>query len=346
MIDIKAGILAAILLAVVGAIVAILRGVQTVRSSWKIPYFRLKQERMVRGWRTFFLGIFLIIGAWWLASYGEPVAYMFYEPSVTPSLTPTITLSPTITLTPTITLSPTITWTPAVSNTPTASLTPFVPPVVADLYTSKTTPNPAAIFSPLVFARGIDLNSYEPVEPGTVFENPIRRIVAIYSYDQMMPGAQWTALWYRNGELVHYETAPWDGTTGGYGYTEWAPDPGEWQPGEYEVQIFVGMEWKVVGRFTVTGDAPAPRPTSRPSVTITDTATPVVRLTPTPSVTPAPTLTPLPSPTPIPSSTRAPTFTRPPSDTPWPSQTPTVTQTRFPTSTPRPSDTPWPKTTP
>ncbi|MBK9928050.1 MAG: hypothetical protein IPP66_22500 [Anaerolineales bacterium] len=83
----------------------------------------------------------------------------------------------------------------------------------------------------------------------------------------MTPKAQWTALWYRDGQLVHYETIPWDGELGGYGFTEWQATPEDFLPGTYQVQIFVGLEYKVVGQFVLQGDAPTPRPT--PSLTPT-----------------------------------------------------------------------------
>jgi len=89
---------------------------------------------------------------------------------------------------------------------------------------------------------------------------------AVFTYAEMVPGSQWTALWFRNGELVHYETIPWDGETGGYGFTEWEAPPEEWQPGTYEVQIFVGLEWKVVGQFLLQGDAPTAIPTLTPTI--------------------------------------------------------------------------------
>ena len=341
--NIKAGILAAIFLMILFATLTVWGGIQALRSGRKIPYYRLKQERIVHGWRLFFLGVLLALAAYWMGSYGEPTVYMFYKPSVTPSLTPTITLTLTTTLTPTVTPTPSITLTPAISNTPPFTSTPFMPAAVGTLFKSVITPNPDAIFSPLVFGRSIDLTNYQAVDPGNVFQNPIKRIVALYSYDNMVPGAQWTALWYRDGTLVHYETAAWDGTTGGQGYADWAPDPSEWQPGNYEVQIFVGLDWKVVGRFTVKGKAPAAKATPRASATVTDTASPVTHFTLTRTPTLVPTSTPPPSATPPPSSTLQPTLTRPPTDTPWPSVTPTITQTRFPTSTPRPTDTPWPK---
>ena len=70
---------------------------------------------------------------------------------------------------------------------------------------------------------------------------------AVFSYDGMVVGSQWTALWYRGDELVHYETIPWNGGSGGLGFTDWAPDPSEWLPGDYEVQIFVGLLFKISG---------------------------------------------------------------------------------------------------
>ena len=102
---------------------------------------------------------------------------------------------------------------------------------------------------------------------------------AVFSYDQMIPGSQWTALWYRNNELVHYETIPWDGEVGGYGFTEWKAPAEEWLPGTYEVRIFVGLDWKVVGQFILQGDAP----TKIPTLTVTPSPTPTRTKIPTPT---------------------------------------------------------------
>jgi len=45
------------------------------------------------------------------------------------------------------------------------------------------------------------------------------------------------------------ETKPWDGSTGGYGYTQCNPSSEQWQPGDYEVQLFVGLTWISSGSF-------------------------------------------------------------------------------------------------
>src|SRR5258705_5980954 len=100
----------------------------------------------------------------------------------------------------------------------------------------------------------------------------------------MIPGSQWTALWYRDGQLVHYDTIPWDEKVGGYGITDWKAPASEWLPGTYEVQIFVGLDWKVVGQFILQVDAPTAIPalTWTPSRTPSPTRTPAVTKPPRP----------------------------------------------------------------
>jgi type VI secretion system secreted protein VgrG len=183
------------------------------------------------------------------------------SPTVAPTLTPSVV--PTLTLSPTITLTPTITDTPLVSVTPTGTATPFLPMVVEAQFVSVVTPNPDAVISPLVFA--ISVKNGLPESPSTLFRNPVTRIFASFSYDNMVPGAQWSAVWYRNGEYIFHESYPWDGATGGYYYSECVSPAGGWQPGEYAVQIFVGVLFKRAGFFTVEGDAP---PTPAPSSTL------------------------------------------------------------------------------
>ena len=325
--DIHTAVRTAFFIALFLTVIAIWRGIASIRTARSLPFFRMRRERMVRGWRLLFFAILLIVLALLLNYQAEPLIYSFYSPTVTPTLTPTITITPTITLTPTISLTPTITLTPAISNTPTITPTPFVPLAVEARFESTVTPNPEAIFSELTFTDGLDA-LYRPLKPGTTFENPISHMYAIFSYDGMVKGSQWTAIWYREDTLVHYETLPWDGETGGLGFTDWDPEPQDWLPGTYEVQIFTGLNWKVSGFFDVEGVPPTAMPTNTP----TDTPTPT--RTATPTRTPRPTQTP----TPI-----------PPTRTPYLSPTPTLTPTPWPTVTltpVTPSITPWPTPTP
>ncbi len=288
--DIRAGIITTIVLAVLFAIILFRMGIRSIQSARKLTFYRLRQQRMSGGWRMMVVSVLLLLFAVWLGRFGEPVAYRYFPPSPTATLSPTISPVPSITLSPTITLTPTITDTPSVTDTATLTTTPNIPPAIEALFNSDVTPNPDAVFSPLQFSTVYE--NFECVAPSTTFVNPIRSMTACFSYNNMLAGVQWTAMWYLEGELVHYETLPWDGTTGGLGYSEWAPPPSEWEPGTYTVQIFVGMEWKVVGQFVVSGEPPTAIPTITPSPTVSPTITRTPSSTPTNTNTPPPTQTP------------------------------------------------------
>jgi hypothetical protein len=288
--DIHAGIITIIVLAVLFALLFFRVGIRAIQSARKLTFYRLREKRMSSGWRMLIAGLLLLLIGAWLGRFGEPIAYRYFPPSPTPSLTPTITLIPTITLSPTITLTPTITDTPSVTDTPTITPTPFIPPAIEALFNSDVTPNPDAVFSPLLFSTVYE--NFECVAPSTSFVNPIREIYACFSYDNMSPGVQWTALWYRENEVVHYETYPWDGSTGGLYYSQWSPPPELWLAGEYTVQLFVGLEFRGSGKFRVTGEPPTAVPTITPSPTISPTVTRTPSATPTFTLTPETTLTP------------------------------------------------------
>jgi len=320
--DIHSGMIAIIALAVLIAMISLWRGIVTFQSARRMTFYRLRRQREAGGWRLLGLAVVLIGLAFWLPFFGEPIAYQYFPPSPTPSLTPTVTIVPTITLSPTITLTPTITDTPNVTDTPTITPTPSLPLAIVAVFNSSVTPNPDTVFSPLLFTtKGGDF----PVNnPQTVFQNPVGHMYAVFSYDKMAIGSQWTAIWYRDGQMVNHETKPWDCSncgTGGFGLTDWNPPPDRWIPGVYEVQIFVGEDWKVVGRFLVQGTPPTAAPTLTP--TMTKVPTPTL----TPSVTPRPSLTPTSSKTPVPSATLTSTATPKPSVTPSPTRTPAPTRT-------------------
>jgi hypothetical protein len=280
-------------------------GINRLITGKKLPYFKKRRDNMMTGWRFLLTAVFMGVIAFILQNYAEPVIYTYFAPSPTQKKTPIITLTPSITVSPTITESPTITLTPLFSHTPTITPIPKVPEVIEARFESQVTPDPASVFSPIQFARNLDID-YVPVSPQDIFTNPIKHLYGVFSYDGVADRSQWTAIWYRDGELVFFETKPWDGGTGGYGYTDFEQDPSLWYPGEYEVQIFNGSFFKVSGRFTVTGIPPTPKPTITPSFT--------------------------PSNTPLPTSTRTATVTKTikPTKTPLPSRTPTITRTPTP----------------
>jgi hypothetical protein len=261
--DIHAGIIAASILIIIAAVFAIRAALRAMQSARKLSFYSLRRMRNANAWRLFFLAMFLFGCAIWFPIFGEPMIYGYFPPSLTPSLTPTITMTPTITLTPTVTVPPTLTVTPAISNTPTLTLTPFLPVSIEALFQGQVTPNPDAIITSLQFST--EFNNGEAIDPKTVFELPIQTMYGGFDYNNLIPGVQWTALWYHDGKLICYETKPWDGGTGGIGgYTECSNPIGGWLPGEYEVQIFMGYEWESIGRFILI-DSPNGTPTFTPA---------------------------------------------------------------------------------
>jgi hypothetical protein len=317
--DIKTAVQTAFLLALVGILLSSLIGIRAIQAGRKLQFFRKRRDLMVRGWRLIFMSVGLGVVALALNRFAEPAIYQVFPPS------PTVTQTPTITMTPTITLTATVTMTPTITNTPSVTNTPFMPPEIAAKFESSVTPNPDSVFSPVSFA--LEIKDNMPVDPATEFANPIQALYGTFTYDKMKSGSQWSALWYRGSELICYETMPWDGSTGGYGTTRCNAPQGGWQPGQYEVQIYVGMEWISSGQFSVTGKAPTLRPTETNTPTRTSTVT----------VGPSPTLTPRP-----PTQTPLPTWTLPPTLTPTITNTPRPTETRWPTLTPLPTITPFP----
>nr|BAL56951.1 hypothetical protein HGMM_F45G04C24 [uncultured Chloroflexota bacterium] len=299
--DVRTGIWTIVVLSLLGAFGLIYAGLNVIRASRRLTFFRLRRKRARLGWQMILAALLLFLFAGVVGRWGEPVIYQYFPPSPTPTNTPLPIILPSLTPTSEALVTATatnVTLTPS----PSPALTPdlVIPLPIEALFTSSITPNPETVFSPLQFSLAI--RNYQPVNPGAYFRNPVgTTIYATFTYNNMQPGAQWTALWYRENELVCYETKPWDGGTGGYGYSECSLEPSQWVPGTYRVILFVGHEWKVVGQFILEGEPP----TLTPSPTFT--------VTPTASSTPTPSRTPLPRATPVPTRTASPTSTPTPS---------------------------------
>jgi len=226
-------------------------GYRRVRAAQQLPYFTLRHRRLREGWRLILLGFALGVFGLIARLFGVQAVQVLITP--TPSLTPTPTLTPTasVTLTPSITSTPTITLTPSITPTPPATSTPEIPDALTVLFRESVTPRPEAVFSPLEVSPRLDrLN--RAIGPAEAFENPVEILFGAFTYDAMQDGVRWTALWYFGAEIVCSETKPWDGGTGGYGFTECAPPDG-FQPGAYEIRMFLGETWKVSGRFLIVG---------------------------------------------------------------------------------------------
>jgi type VI secretion system secreted protein VgrG len=324
--DIETTVRVIFVLLLLAAAVMFANAVRLFREAGRLNFFLKKRELLGRAWKTVFYSLAILGFSFFINNFAEPATYRVFSPSPTPSQMPSATLSPTASLAFTATNQPTETVTPEFTSTP------MMPAVISEEFTSEVTPNPDAVFSQLVFAREIN-NSYEPIDPTDTFANPLDRIFGTFSYDRMTLRAQWTSLWFRDGELVYYETIPWNGASGGFGFTDCQLPADQWLPGNYEVQMFVGDTWKISGTFNITGEAPTPTPTetlvptatievqiptatntpastASPTATLPPPATPTLTSTPTPRPTGVPTITSIPTATIVPTATRRSTIFR------------------------------------
>jgi hypothetical protein len=241
-----------------GFVLAVLAAVLQFKSARRLPYFLLRKERLSSSWRLMLAGLGMGVSGLVILLFGREVAYVIVQP--TPSITP----SPTVTQTPTVTLTSTITDTPEATSTPTATPTstqtptPQLPAEIRVLIRESQTPFPDAVFSPLQLSRRLD-GQNQAVNPQENFFSPLGRLYAAFTYNNLQDGVRWSAIWKLGDRVVCIETQPWDGGTGGYGYTECELE--NWPPGEYEIQIFYGEEWMVSARFDVNSNEVTPTST-------------------------------------------------------------------------------------
>jgi hypothetical protein len=229
----------------------VLHGARILRYADDVTYIQKKRKITRQGWRIIFMSVAIFLSAIVCGMFGEDMVYQVYVPSSTITLTSSITPSLTITLTPTITLSPTLTRTPSITPTP------FVPDEITALFEGVLEPGSNIIFSSIRFSDAID-EYYQPILEKTSFDDSVEIVYGSFTYNNMQPGLQWTALWVNPiGEVICYETEVWGNFTGGYGYTECTYDPETWMEGEYQVQMFLGNEWWQTNTFTF-GETPVP----------------------------------------------------------------------------------------
>jgi len=311
--DLQAGFWMGIVL--VGSILflAIIAGIRTIARSRKLMYYQLRKNRIDQGWRLIF---FSLVAVGVLAAF---LPTFIQKNDLSLALFPSLTPAPSATPYQDPTNIP-----DALPATATIEATPDpidlirLPRSVAETFTGQLTPGPETVFSGITISKDLNLEDYSPIDPGVEFEYPVKKLVATFSYDKMIENVQWTVVWYRDDEMVFFETIPWEYAAGGYGYAEVTNEAAGLLPGMYLVEMYLGYELYSSAEFMITGTAPQPTNTKAPTST------------PTASQTKAPTPTPTASHTRIPTSTPTATHTR------IPTTTPTASQTRMPTITSKP----------
>ena len=264
-IDIDTTFKVILFLLAIGIITSIIMALKSLGAARHLEFYRKRQDLVEYAWRLIFFALLMGGIGYVFYSFGEPVAYRYFPPS------PTITRTPTLTTTPTITLTLQNTLTPSITPTLAQTYTPALPDVVQTKIQTPVGAEGQSVFSPVQFSTqtkdGWLINTTD------TFNLPITTLYAGYSFDGMVAGLRWTAVWLHENEIVCFETTVWENLTGGYYYSDYCNQkitPEMWVPGDWEVQIFVGQTWKTSGRFTILGENGevniSPSPTSTTSI--------------------------------------------------------------------------------
>jgi len=236
------------------------------------PYWRLRRQASVMGFRLLLasLGLFALTVA--LAFYSGLAALAFRgldtlfagRPAgavgvVVPSLTPTLSVSPT--LSPEPTQRPTRVPTSAAAAATTATATPTFTPTA----TATATLTPTETFTPtatyetvlnlapplaLVTARpGARIEviaaddtisaNLTPIQPRTVFPAGVKRLYFFFVFRNMSNGAAWSRVLYRDGAPVQGQAYLWSQGSEGDSFFFFGSADG-YAPGSYEVRLFLG----------------------------------------------------------------------------------------------------------
>jgi len=300
-------------------------GVRALRLGSRTIYFRHRRQRVLAGW--WMTGAALLLAGLAALTF-HPQNPLLVPAPLTATPLERASLTPA---TPSRTSTPTPRPSRAVTATASPTATPHLPLSLEIMVISSVTPQASATIGEIWFSDA--LNGVYPVGNRLEWSNPLSRMYASFVYTHMTYGAPFTVLWFRNGELVFFDPPePWQAGGRGRGSSKWEPAPHEWHPGEYEVQFFVGTEWKATGHFSVTGEPPSP--TFTPTLTLTRTSTALSTSTSTALSTSTSTALSTSTSTALSTSTPSPTWTssRVAPNTPTASRT--ATPSRIPNVTP------------
>lgn len=240
------------------------------------PYWRLRRQASVLGFRLLLasLGLFALTVA--LAFYSGLAALAFRglddlfagRPAgavgvVVPSLTPTLAVSPTLSPEPTQRPTRVPTSAAAVAATPTSTAT--ATPTLTPTTTATATLTPTETFTPtatyetvlnlapplaLVTARPgarveviaaddtISAN-LTPIQPRTAFPAGVKRLYFFFVFRNMSNGAAWSRVLYRDGVPVQGQAYLWSQGSEGDSFFFFGSADG-YEPGSYEVRLFLG----------------------------------------------------------------------------------------------------------
>ncbi len=103
------------------------------------------------------------------------------------------------------------------------------------------------------FSTKID-DSYEAVDPTSIFAVGSYTVYATFSYDGMADGMTWAWVWRHDGEVVDGGNEVWQYGADGPGYIYYNPEEG-FRAGEYTLEVWVNGELLTRSNMRMTGSA-------------------------------------------------------------------------------------------
>ncbi len=224
----------------------------------RAPYYAIRQRAVqrTRPWLLVLLlllvlGIDLLVLPPYLVemlSQMEEETQPVDAPTSTPAIAVTVVSFPTGTPTTTPTRRPTAT--PPFIPTPTPGI---LPPDSALTPLPSAVPPPEGAHITIITLAADKDEEGQPVDPGAEFAPGDHRVYLFISYERMADGVPWTFAIYREGELLDSTTQLWEWGSEGRTFLYYNP-PGGYQPGIYEMQVFIGERLQGVAQFVITDD--------------------------------------------------------------------------------------------
>jgi membrane protease YdiL (CAAX protease family) len=86
--DIHTAVQTAIVIAILTIFFSIWAGIRSIRKARTLKFFRMRRDRMVRGWRLMSFGVGMVFVTLFLGYFAEPIIYRVYPPTPTQTMTP------------------------------------------------------------------------------------------------------------------------------------------------------------------------------------------------------------------------------------------------------------------
>jgi hypothetical protein len=236
------------------SIIPVMVAIYQMDRARRAPFYVARAAALQRVRRWALVALLMVVVALSLLVVAPSLARLLGRPEWPARETPTPTAAAMVTSTPRPTRTPTVTPTRRPTATP-----PFIPTPTPDVRPpeSAATPLPNAVpagegahITVITLAAGRD-EAGQPVDPGTEFPPGDHRVYLFISYEGMANGVAWTFAIYRDGGLVDSATQMWEWGTAGKTYLYFKP-PGGYEPGLYEMQVFVEERLQGVAQFVIT----------------------------------------------------------------------------------------------